>query len=69
VLNRCSGDKPVTDALELMSNEGFSSLAVIDNALNVIGNISVVDVKVLFNNGFFLSYNIDVKHKLIQHFS
>jgi len=49
LITSLSGDKPVTDALELMSNEGVSSLAVIDNALNVIGNISTVDVKVLFN--------------------
>lgn len=29
-----------------MNNEGISSVAVVDNQLNVVGNISVVDVKV-----------------------
>lgn len=29
-----------------MNNEGVSSLAVVDNQWNVVGNISVVDVKV-----------------------
>ncbi|KAI9822442.1 MAG: cell separation during budding [Pycnora praestabilis] len=42
-----NGDKPLTDALELMNNEGVTSLAVVDNQLNVIGNISNVDVKLL----------------------
>lgn len=42
----CSGDKPLYQALQLMSNEGISSLAVVDNHFNVIGNISTVDVKV-----------------------
>ncbi|KZF18876.1 hypothetical protein L228DRAFT_251740 [Xylona heveae TC161] len=40
-----NGDQPLTDALELMNDEGISSLAVVDNQLNVIGNISTVDVK------------------------
>lgn len=42
-----SGDRPLTDALTLLLNEGVSSLAVLDNARNVIGNISTVDVKLL----------------------
>lgn len=42
-----SGDKPLSDALQLMSNEGLTSVAVVDNALNVIGNISTADVKLL----------------------
>lgn len=42
----CSGDKPLKEALVLMNNEGLSSLAVVDNQHNVIGNISNVDVKV-----------------------
>ena len=42
-----SGDKPLTDALTLMLNEGISSLAVLDNGRNVVGNISTVDVKLL----------------------
>lgn len=32
-----------------MSNEGLSSLAVVDNNLNVVGNISTVDIKLLTN--------------------
>lgn len=43
--NITSGDKPLTEALLLMSTEGLSSLAVVDNGLNVIGNISTTDVK------------------------
>jgi CBS domain-containing protein len=38
----------VLDALELMNAEGVSSLAVVDNQRNVIGNISTTDVKVNF---------------------
>lgn len=30
-----------------MSNEGLTSVAVVDNALNVVGNISTADVKLL----------------------
>ena len=41
-----SGDKPLTDALELMNNEGVTSLPVLDAQNNVIGNISHVDVRV-----------------------
>ncbi|KAF4637945.1 hypothetical protein G7Y89_g150 [Cudoniella acicularis] len=42
-----NGDKPLTDALQLMSNEGLTSVPVVDNALNVVGNISTADVKLL----------------------
>ncbi|KKZ61917.1 hypothetical protein EMCG_03616 [[Emmonsia] crescens] len=42
-----NGDKPLSEALELMNSEGISSIAVVDNQLNVVGNISVVDVKLL----------------------
>ncbi|OAX85240.1 hypothetical protein ACJ72_00400 [Emergomyces africanus] len=42
-----NGDKPLSEALELMNSQGISSIAVVDNQLNVIGNISVVDVKLL----------------------
>lgn len=42
-----NGDRPLTDALQLMSVEGLTSLAVVDNALNVVGNISTADVKLL----------------------
>lgn len=41
-----SGDKPLAAALELMNNEGVSSLPVLDSQHNVIGNISQVDVRV-----------------------
>jgi CBS domain-containing protein len=47
LIGRHSGDKPLTDALTLLLNEGVSSLAILDNARNVIGNISTVDVKLL----------------------
>ncbi|KAI9823288.1 MAG: cell separation during budding [Thelocarpon impressellum] len=40
-----NGDKPLTDALELLNSEGVSSLAVVDNKMNVVGNISTVDVR------------------------
>ncbi|KAL9103944.1 MAG: hypothetical protein Q9163_001050 [Psora crenata] len=39
-----SGDKPLKEALTLMNNEGVSSLAVVDNQYNVVGNISNVDL-------------------------
>ncbi|KAF2011682.1 hypothetical protein BU24DRAFT_426767 [Aaosphaeria arxii CBS 175.79] len=42
-----NGDKPLTDALELMHNEGISSLPVLDAQNNVIGNISHIDVRLL----------------------
>ncbi|KAI2088701.1 cell separation during budding [Ophidiomyces ophidiicola] len=42
-----NGDRPLCHALELMNNEGISSVAVVDNQSNVVGNISVVDVKLL----------------------
>jgi CBS domain-containing protein len=42
-----SGDRPLTDALTLLLNEGVSSLPVLDNGHNVVGNISIVDVKLL----------------------
>ncbi|KAI9725091.1 MAG: hypothetical protein M1812_000367 [Candelaria pacifica] len=41
-----NGDRPLADALKLMNDEGVTSVAVIDNQHNVIGNISTVDVKV-----------------------
>ncbi|KAJ5020720.1 CBS-domain Sds23p [Bipolaris maydis] len=42
-----NGDKPLAAALELMNNEGVSSLPVLDAQNNVIGNISQVDVRLL----------------------
>ncbi|KAI2602691.1 hypothetical protein GGR54DRAFT_490294 [Hypoxylon sp. NC1633] len=44
-----NADSPLTEALNLMSQEGLSSVAVVDNGLNVIGNISTTDVKLLTN--------------------
>ncbi|TAQ88268.1 hypothetical protein B7494_g3440 [Chlorociboria aeruginascens] len=42
-----NGDRILTDALQLMNNEGLTSLAVVDNGSNVVGNISTADVKLL----------------------
>ncbi|RMZ88017.1 hypothetical protein DV736_g4755, partial [Chaetothyriales sp. CBS 134916] len=42
-----NGDRPLAEALTLLHNEGVSSLPVLDNASNVVGNISVADVKLL----------------------
>ncbi|CAI6339084.1 unnamed protein product [Periconia digitata] len=42
-----NGDKPLATALELMHNEGVTSLPVLDAQNNVIGNISHVDVRLL----------------------
>lgn len=40
-----NADSPLADALLLMNIEGLTSVAVVDNGLNVVGNISTVDVK------------------------
>ncbi|KAH8819452.1 hypothetical protein F5884DRAFT_661239 [Xylogone sp. PMI_703] len=45
-----NGDRPLTDALQLMNNEGVTSVAVVDNGLNVVGNISTADVRLLTNS-------------------
>ncbi|KAI7778880.1 hypothetical protein LA080_001571 [Diaporthe eres] len=42
-----NADAPLAEALMLMSNEGLTSIAVIDNASNVVGNISSADVRLL----------------------
>ncbi|KAK0949883.1 cell separation during budding [Friedmanniomyces endolithicus] len=42
-----NGDKPLADALRLMHGEGITSLPVLDNHSNVVGNISHVDVRLL----------------------
>ncbi|KAI0122321.1 hypothetical protein F4814DRAFT_408327 [Daldinia grandis] len=44
-----NADSPLTEALNLMNQEGLSSVAVVDSALNVVGNISTADVKLLTN--------------------
>ncbi|KAF4252563.1 hypothetical protein CNMCM8812_006905 [Aspergillus fumigatus] len=41
-----NGDKQLCEALQLMNSEGISSIAVVDNHSNVVGNISTTDVKV-----------------------
>jgi CBS domain-containing protein len=42
-----NGEKKVIEALELMNTEGISSVAVVDNHNNVVGNLSTTDVKYL----------------------
>ncbi|CAI7576072.1 unnamed protein product [Penicillium bialowiezense] len=42
-----NGDKPLSEALHVMNNEGVSSIVVVDSHMNVLGNISTVDVKLL----------------------
>ncbi|KAI0023926.1 hypothetical protein F4780DRAFT_726909 [Xylariomycetidae sp. FL0641] len=44
-----NADSPLAEALNLMSQEGLTSVAVVDNGLNVVGNISSADVKLLTN--------------------
>jgi CBS domain-containing protein len=46
ILTKYSGDKALCEALQLMNGEGITSLAVVDNQFNVVGNISTADVKV-----------------------
>lgn len=41
-----NGDRPLKDCLEMMHDEGITSLPVLDNHKNVVGNISHVDVRV-----------------------
>ncbi|KAL1899123.1 cell separation during budding [Sporothrix stenoceras] len=40
-----NADRPLSDALTLMNSEGLTSVAVVDNGLNVVGNISTRDVQ------------------------
>lgn len=42
-----NGDRPVIDALKIMHQDGVSSLAVTDNNNNLLGNISIVDVRLV----------------------
>ncbi|KAI8953265.1 hypothetical protein F4801DRAFT_576719 [Xylaria longipes] len=44
-----NSDSPLADALTLMNQEGLTSVAVVDNGLNVVGNISTADVKLLIS--------------------
>lgn len=41
-----NGDRPLSDALRLMHDEGITSLPVLDSQNNVVGNISHVDTRV-----------------------
>lgn len=41
-----NGDKPLSDALRLMHDQAITSLPVLDNNRNVVGNISHVDTRV-----------------------
>ncbi|KAI6363996.1 cell separation during budding [Pyricularia grisea] len=42
-----NADRPLAEALTLMNNEGLTSVAVVDNGMNVVGNISTADVRLL----------------------
>lgn len=55
-----SGDKPLIEALRLMNSEGLTSLAVVDNQCNVVGNISTVDVKVVYLHSDSFTYCSDL---------
>lgn len=48
-----SGDRPLSEALTLMNDEGLTSIAVVDNAMNVVGNISTADIKLLTKTSSF----------------
>lgn len=41
----CSSDAALSDALTTMNEEGLTSIAVVDNGSNVVGNISARDVR------------------------
>ncbi|KAH7350073.1 sds23/moc1 [Plectosphaerella cucumerina] len=45
-----NSDTVLAEALSLMNNEGLTSVAVIDNGKNVVGNISTADVRHLTNS-------------------
>ena len=47
-----NGDRPLSDALRLMHDEGITSLPVLDSHNNVVGNISHVDVRVSVLSNF-----------------
>ncbi|KAF4992091.1 hypothetical protein FGRMN_7442 [Fusarium graminum] len=52
-----NSDSPLSEALTLMNNEGLTSVAVVDNGMNVVGNISAKDVRHLTksSNGHLLN--------------
>ncbi|CAG9980747.1 unnamed protein product [Clonostachys byssicola] len=45
-----NSDAPLSEALTLMNDEGLTSVAVVDNGHNVVGNISTKDVRHLTNS-------------------
>jgi predicted transcriptional regulator len=57
-----SGEKPLAAALELMNNEGVTSLPVLDQHQNVIGNISHVDVRVSGTSTLSILNNTNQSH-------
>ncbi|KAK4187844.1 hypothetical protein QBC35DRAFT_218867 [Podospora australis] len=44
-----NADSPLSEALLLMHSEGLTSVAVVDQGLNVVGNISTADLRLLTN--------------------
>ncbi|KAI1435882.1 hypothetical protein GGR50DRAFT_279551 [Xylaria sp. CBS 124048] len=58
-----NSDSPLSDALILMNQEGLTSVAVVDNGLNVVGNISTADVKLLVS-----AASLPLFHKSCMHF-
>jgi CBS domain-containing protein len=58
-----NADRPLSEALRLMYEEGISSVAVVDNHFNVVGNISSTDVKLLTR-----SSSLPLLHNTCTHF-
>ncbi|RLL95742.1 hypothetical protein CFD26_103683 [Aspergillus turcosus] len=58
-----NGDKLLCEALQIMHSEGISSIAVVDNHSNVVGNISTTDVKLLTR-----SSSLPLLHNTCIHF-
>ncbi|KAF7164239.1 hypothetical protein CNMCM6106_000820 [Aspergillus hiratsukae] len=58
-----NGDKLLCEALQIMHSEGISSIAVVDNHFNVVGNISTTDVKLLTR-----SSSLPLLHNTCIHF-
>ncbi|OGE58347.1 hypothetical protein PENARI_c001G03561 [Penicillium arizonense] len=58
-----NGDKPLCEALHIMNNEGVSSIVVVDSHMNVLGNISTADVKLLTR-----SSSLPLLHNTCTHF-
>lgn len=58
-----NADAPLAEALVLMSTEGLTSIAVVDNGLNVVGNISTADVRLLTS-----AASLPLLHSTCMHF-